>query len=204
MATFLEARINDRVTAETVFEIEHPSRVKVYGVGGQLEQVFCDVPPRHLVALAHGIKTRDQFQSIVDAFYVVMFTPHTGLRVKNWQDYEATATNSAVLALAGSPGEYQLQRKHTFGAVTFLRNIKKPVNNGALVVYNAGGTPLTPTIDYTEGKFTVASGTPSYWTGEFDLPMTFVANKWRAKLEGSASRLYVENDPIEMEEILLP
>lgn len=197
---FLESRISDRITAETEFEVEHPTRLKLYAQG-RLEQVFGDSPPRHVVNLALGVRNKADFQELVDAFYVVMFTPYTGLRVKNWQDYQATATNSAIASLGA--GVYQLQRKHVFGAITYLRDIKKPVNNGALAVYDAGNVALTATVDYTAGTFTVVSGTPSYWIGEFDLPMTFVDSRWRARLEVSTQNLHLVNEPIMMEEILL-
>lgn len=197
---FLEQQISPRITAETVFEVEHPSRLKLYdGVGALEGQVFGNAAPRHRVNLGLGVRTQADFQQLVDAFYIVMFTPYEGLRVKNWQDYQATATNSAVASLGG--GTWQLQRKHTFGAVTLLRNITKPVNNGALQVFDAGGTPLTATVSYTAGTFTVVSGTPSYWTGEFDLPMTFADNNWTAKLEVSTQNLHLVNDPIMMEEV---
>ena len=74
--------------------VVHPARLKLYASGGQLEQVFGDTPPLHRVNLALGVRSKTDFQTLVDAFYVVMFTPYTGLRVKNWQDYQATATNS--------------------------------------------------------------------------------------------------------------
>lgn len=196
---FLESRISERITRETEFEVTHPARTKIYARGGRLEQVFGDSPPVHRVDLALGVRSKAEFQSLVDAFYVVLFTPYEGLRVKNWQDYQATAANSTVAALGG--GVYQLQRRHTFGGINYDRDITKPVS-GTVTVYDAGGSPLTPTIDYTAGTFTVAAGTPSYWVGEFDLPMTFTDSEWRARFEVSIQNLHMVTEPIMMEEVL--
>ncbi len=163
------------------------------------KQIFGDVAPRHRVNLQHGIQDEDQFAAIVDAFYVVMFTPYEGLLVKNWADFKATLTNSAVEALGG--GDYQLQRKHTFGGVSLMRDITKPCNDGTVAVYDAGNNLLTSTIDYTTGIFTVSSGTPAKWVGKFDTPMTFEADKWEAELLSSPREPLRVSDPIWMEEV---
>ena len=198
--TFLEARIRECVTEQTVFEVDHPSRVKVYATGARLEQVFGNTPPVHRVDLAFGIRSKADFQACIDAFYVVMFTPYTGLRVKNWNDYQATKANSTLTQVSGTT--YQLQRKHVFGSITLKRNIYKPVS-GHVAVYDASDNFLSSTPSYTAGTVVVSSGTPSYWIGEFDLPMTFSDNKWRAKLELSTDNLYMANESVLMEEILL-
>ena len=205
---FLEQRISDRITAATSFEIEHPSRLKTYAQGGRLSQQFGNSPPRHKVNLANGVKTQAQFQSLVDAFYIVLFTPYVGLRVKNWQDYQATKTNSQLTQHAASPTEWQLQRKHSFGGITFLRDITKPCTTPAPVIYrtrSAVETVATASIDYTSGIAAISghvAGDTYTWVGEFDLPMTFSENVWRAQLDGTANRLYVKDSLIPMEEVL--
>ncbi|HEX7042111.1 MAG TPA: hypothetical protein VF189_02585, partial [Patescibacteria group bacterium] len=88
-----------------------------------------------------------------------------------------------------------------FGGITFKRDITKPVS-GTVTVYDASDVVLTATIDTTTGIATINTGTPSYWIGEFDLPMTFTDNKWRARLEVSTTNLYLVTDPIMMEEVL--
>lgn len=195
---FLEAQISPRITAETEFELMHPSRIKLYNGAGQLEQEFGDAPPKHRVNLALGVRSKADYQSLIDTFYVVMGTPYDGVRVKNWQDYQATATNSSVSALGG--GVYQLKRKHTFGGINYLRSITKPVSP-TVAVYNAAGTALSATVSYTAGTFTVASGTPSYWTGEYDIPMTFADNAWTARLEVHINNLHLMTAPVMMEEV---
>lgn len=197
--SFLESRISPRITADTIFAVTHPSRTKITFEGGQTLQHFGSATPKHRVNLALGVRSASDFQELVDAFYVCMFGGYEGLRVKNWQDYQASLTNSAVAALGG--GEYQLQRKHTFGGQTFLRDIVKPVS-GAVAVYDASNVLLSSTVDYTDGTFTVSSGTPAKWLGQYDLPMTFEADEWSARLDVSTDNLYLVNEPIWMEELL--
>jgi uncharacterized protein (TIGR02217 family) len=200
MTTFLEARIRECVTENTVFEVDHPARTKIYGSGGRLEQVFGDTPPLHKVDLAFGIRSVADYQACIDAFYILMFTPYSGLRVKNWNDYRAVKANSTLTALGG--GTWQLQRKHTFGSITLKRNIKKPCASPVVQIYDSSDALLASTVDSTTGIATV-TGTPSYWIGEFDLPMTFSENKWRAQLQLSTADLYMANEPVPMEEVLL-
>lgn len=207
MAGFLHARISDRVTAETNFWVEHPARQKLYNAAGGLEQLFGNSPPKHYVNLAHGIKSKAQFLDIQSAFYVVVFTPHTGLLVKNWADFQATQTNSRGTIHGGSPNELQLQRAHTFGSVTLLRNIYKPRATPAPVVYRtraAVTAAISAAVDTTTGIASISGhvGGDTYtWEGEFDLPMTFSDNQWRARLEGSKNNLWMVNEPILMEEL---
>jgi len=197
MAVFLEQRMDTRITRETTFHVKHPSRKKLYGQGGQLEQQFGDAPPQHFVNVSPGILSEAAFKSMVDCFYLILFTPYTGLRVKNWQDYQATATNSALTNTTST--YWQLKRKHTFGGVNYLRSIKKP--RTGVLIYNAGGTLLTATVD-TETGIANVTGTPSYWVGEFDLPMTFSSDEWTAKLEVSTQNLHLVSEPVMMEELL--
>lgn len=197
---FLEAQIDPCVTRDTTFVVRQPSRRKIYDADGNLEgQVFGDAEPKHLVNLAHSIRNLEQAQALMDAFYVVMFGPYEGLRVKNWADYRATLTNSMVASLGA--GVYQLQRKHTFGGVTVPYTITKPVNDGALKVYDASDAELTATVNYNTGTFTVSSGTPAKWSGTFDIPMTFQNDEWDASILMAVGAGLMIPSPIWMEEV---
>jgi uncharacterized protein (TIGR02217 family) len=197
--SIIETRISARITRDLTFKVRQPARTKVYHDDGSITQVFTALVAKHEVELQHGLKSRSDFQELVDAFYAVMFGGYEGLRVRNWQDYILTLTNSAVESLGS--GVYQIQRKHTFGAATIYRDIVKPVS-GTIAVYDASNTPLTPTVDYTAGTFTVASGTPAKVSGEFDLPMTFVSDEWVGRLLGMATDgPLIDGEPIMMEEL---
>lgn len=196
---FLEARLDAKVTRSVQFIETVPGRDLIRYQSGKLKQNFTAALPITRCELIHGLRSSADYQIVLDAWYIVMFTPYEGLRVKNWRDYIATRTNTSLTLISGSI--YQLNRKHTFGGINFIRPIYKPVAS-TVVVYDAGGTPLTASIDYTNGQATV-TGTPASWSGEFDLPMTFTDNEWSASLEVSTNNLHVFSGSIAMEEIRL-
>lgn len=196
---FLEARLDAKVTRSVQFIETVPGRDLIRYQSGKLKQNFTAALPITRCELIHGLRSAADYQIVLDAWYIVMFTPYEGLRVKNWRDYIATRTNTSLTLISGSI--YQLNRKHTFGGINFIRPIYKPVS-GTVVVYDAGGTPLTASIDYATGQATV-TGTPASWSGEFDLPMTFTDNEWSASLEVSTNNLHVFSGSIALEEIRL-
>lgn len=198
---FLEARLDTKVTRGSEPKVMVPGRTHRYTPGrGLTGQNFTASMPKHEFDISHGVRSREDFHVVLDAWMIVNFTPYSGLRVKYWSDFIATATNTTATNISGTI--WQLQRKHVFGGVTFKRDIKKPCALPAVVVYNAGGTPLTGTVDTTLGTFTGA-GTPAYWTGEFDLPMTFKDSEWTSSLEVSTENLHLMSGTITMIEIPL-
>lgn len=197
MADFFESRLDPRISRGAIGGPRAFGRTKLYGSGGQLIQNFTNAMPVHVYDVSHGCKSVQEFDALLSMFYVVMFTPYIGFRFKDWRDFRGTATNTAVDLVTGTT--FQLQRKYTVASATFLRDIKKPVS-GTVVVYDAGGTPLTATIDYTTGIADV-TGTPSYWTGEFDVPVTFSDDEWLAELESSSGGPFVVTQPIKLEEL---
>jgi uncharacterized protein (TIGR02217 family) len=197
--SIIETRISARITRDLTFKVRQPARTKVYHDDGSITQVFTALVAKREVELQHGLKSKADFDELIDAFHCVMFGGYEGLRVRNWQDYLLTATNSAVLSLGG--GEYQIRRKHSFGAATVYQDIFKPVS-GTISVLDASNSVLTATIDHTDGTFTVASGTPAKVIGEFDLPMTFVSDEWVGRLLGMGTDgPLIDGEPIMMEEL---
>jgi uncharacterized protein (TIGR02217 family) len=199
MSLLLE-RLNRRIEAGASRTVKHPSRIKTYSVGGRLTQVFQSETLVHTYDISPGIQSQSDYASVENAFWVVMGTPYDGMLFRDPQDHRATATNSVCYLLTGST--YQLGRLYRFGSTNYNRRLTRPVNDGALAVFNAGGSPLTPTVDYTNGTFTVASGTPAYWTGIFDVPVTFVDNDWSATFEPSSNGPFMVSQSIKLEEII--
>ena len=197
--SIIETRISPRITRDLMFKVRQPARTKVHHDDGSITQVFTALTAKHEVELSHGLKSSADFQELIDAFYTVMFGGYEGLRVKNWQDYKLTLTNSAVEDIGG--GTFQIQRKHSFGGATVYRDIVKPVS-GSIAVFTSANAPLTATVNYTAGTFTVTSGTPAKVTGEFDLPMTFVSDEWAARMVGmDVNGPLIDGEPIVMEEL---
>lgn len=166
--TFLEARLSDDITRKSKGGPTVPGRTKIYTHTGKLKQNFTSSTALHKYDLSYGIKTKADFEEVLAAYHVVLLTPYEGFRHKDWNDYQADEDNSTLTLISGTT--WQLQRKYVFGGVTLKRDITKPV--AGVAVYNAGGGLLTGTVDTTLGTFTGA-GTPAYWVGEFDVPVTF-------------------------------
>jgi uncharacterized protein (TIGR02217 family) len=165
----LEARLLDAVMRGSRGG-PRSARTKVYSAAGRLKQTHKRTLPLQGFDLKYGIQSFDDMEQVRAAFYVVMFTPYDGFRVRDWMDYEASISNTHVIDLGG--GSYQLCRRYTFGAVNFDRVISKP--NSDAVLRDAGGVALTATISTVTGIATsVSGGTPATWTGTFDVPVTF-------------------------------
>jgi len=88
-----------------------------------------------------------------------------GFRFKDFSDFkdEGFGVFSAI-----DSTHFQMYKQYAIGAGTELQIIQKPVS-GTLVI--TGG--VTPSVNYATGIVTVASGTPTSWTGEFDVPVRF-------------------------------
>jgi uncharacterized protein (TIGR02217 family) len=202
---FLESpRLDTRITSGAQVKVTNPGRIKIYTEDGHLTQKFTRSRPMHALDVSHGLRSAADFQTVLDLWYVVHFTPYTGFRARMQSDYVATLLNSWATLVTGSTTVLQLQRKHTYGGVTMLRDIFKPVSATVTVFRN--GSAIGATVDYTTGRATISghtSGDLYTWTGEFDLPVTFVDNEWTGSLEVSTVNLHVSSDPIKLEEILL-
>ena len=172
---FLEQRLHDGV-ARGSRGGPVGSRTKAYLPNGQLQQQFNYSRPLHRYDISFGIKTADDFEVIRALFYVVMFTPYEGFRMRDWNDYEATQSNSTLTLVSGNV--WQLQRLYSVGASSFKRDIVKP-ESGSVTVYRtrAGATTtIVPTIDATTGRVTITGhvdGDTYTWAGRFDVPVTF-------------------------------
>ena len=200
--SFFEQRLDARITHGATGGPTVPGRVKRYTASGRLSQNFSASRPIHHYDISHGLRSRDDYQIVLDLWYVVMFTPYSGFRYKDWRDYQATRTNSKLTLISGTT--WQLQRRHVAGSIEFLRDIVKPCASPAVVIYDASGTPLTATVDTATGIATVPSGTPATWAGEFDVPVTFTDDEWTgSSLEVATSNLHVMSGPIKVEEIQL-
>lgn len=197
--SFLESRLDSKITRGATGGPTQPGRRKIYTASGRLTQSFTNSMALHRYDVSHGVRTAAEYQTVLDLFYVVMFTPYVGFRFKDWRDFRLTQANSRLVLVSGTT--YQIHRVHTFGGQEFLRPIYKPVS--AVTAYNAGGGVLTSTTDTTTGLVTVPSGTPTTCVGEFDVPVTFVNDEWTGSLEVHTLNLHIQSESIQLEEIRL-
>lgn len=198
---FLEQRLDAKITQGATGGPTVPGRIKRYTGSGRLSQNFSAAAPIHRYDVSHGLRSAADYQTVLDLWYVVMFTPYSGFRFKDWRDFQATRSNTKLTLISGNT--WQLQRRHVAGSVEFLRDIVKPCASPAIIVYDAGGTPLTASVDSETGIATV-TGTPATWTGEFDVPVTFSDDDWvSSSLEVNTQNLHIMSASIKLEEIRL-
>lgn len=158
--------------------------------------------PLHRYDISEGVKTKADFDRI-RAFFYNVYGRADGFRFKDWADYEATAQPATLVT--GST--YQLLKRYTTGARSFDRPIQKPVTVAAFRTRTGVTTSISPTVDLTTGQITVTghtSGDTYSWTGEFDVPVTFVNDQLEAEIvnRGSAG-LLIEWPSIQLEEFRL-
>lgn len=130
---------------------------------------------RCMYDVAHGVKTKQQLQDLI-AFFRVMKGKANGFRFKDWTDFEVESGEGIFTAIDAT--HFQMVKRYTEAATNHDRVITKPVS-GTVVV--TGGTGVS--VNYTTGIVTVSSGTPTAWTGEFDVPCRFDTDQMRVSIE---------------------
>lgn len=93
-----------------------------------------------------------------------------GFRMRDNKDYQDEGGGIFVLLTATT---FQMYKRVTVNGVNYDQIVNKPVQTspeGVGIVITGG---VSPVIDYTTGIVTVASGTPTSWTGTYDIPVTF-------------------------------
>jgi uncharacterized protein (TIGR02217 family) len=115
----------------------------------------------------------------LNEFFLMCQGKAIGFRFKDWTDYKTTRANGRLVD--GAPGTFQLAK--SYGDTT-QRLIKKPVA-GTVKVYNSEGVLLTTAIvNPTSGIVTGAGvGTSCTWEGEFDVPVRFDVDEFRARMD---------------------
>lgn len=125
--------------------------------------------PLHDYEASYGVKKQSDFEE-VRAFFYNVFGQFDGFRYKDWADFTATSGQGVIVTVDGAA---HLAKRYAFGSRTFDRLISKPVNG--TVTITGGGT-----LDYTTGVIT--GGSPTAWTGEFDVPCAFMTDLLTAEI----------------------
>lgn len=133
--------------------------------------------------VGHMIKSNDELHELLTFFYARRGRLH-GFRFKDFGDYRASNTGDPVDCSPdegdASETEFQLIKTYSDSGNSYVRTIKKPVNNSTLRVYvNDVLQTLTThyTIDYSTGLITFVSppgnglSVQAYF--EFDVPCRF-------------------------------
>ncbi len=133
--------------------------------------------------VAYGIRRTDDLAAVV-AFFEARNGRLHGFRYRDWADYKSappsqaiTATDQQIGTGTGSLQTFQLSKRYTSGAQTWVRTITKPVAGTIRVALGMVEQMTGWTVDTTTGvvTFTTApAGGVAVRAGfEFDVPVRF-------------------------------
>ena len=133
--------------------------------------------------VAYGIRRADDLAAVV-AFFEARNGRRHGFRYRDWADYKSappsqaiTATDQQIGTGTGSLQTFQLEKRYTSGAQTWVRTITKPVAGTIRVALGMVEQMSGWTVDTTTGvvTFTTApAGGVAVRAGfEFDVPVRF-------------------------------
>jgi len=110
------------------------------------------IMPKGSWNVGYGIQNIDNLEDVKAIFYIVQGRGH-GFRFKDWSDYEF---DSQVLdAVDGKTVDIQLIKSYDLSGISFIRDIKKPVNG--TLSFDLNGSPYTPSnVDYSTGIVTLS------------------------------------------------
>lgn len=183
------------------------STAKRYTQGGQRIVNKNWTYPLHRYDLQFAIKTQQDFEEVINLFYVVSGS-FDGFRLKDWADYKSDGRGVVVL----TGGVYQMFKTYTKGSRTFSRKISKPVAGAQVFRTRSGSTSnITGTdasVNTTNGVVTITghvSGDTYTWTGEFDVPVAFMSDEFMPIIENRTDNdeFLINSGPIMLEEIRL-
>ena len=133
--------------------------------------------------VAYGIRRADDLAAVV-AFFEARNGRLHGFRYKDWGDYKSglpsqaiTATDQQIGTGTGSLQTFQLAKRYTSGAQTWVRTITKPVAGTIRVALGMVEQMSGWTVDTTTGLITFttapAGGVTIRAGFEFDVPVRF-------------------------------
>jgi uncharacterized protein (TIGR02217 family) len=133
--------------------------------------------------VAYGIRRADDLAAVV-AFFEARNGRLHGFRYKDWGDYKSSLPSQAITATdqqigtgTGSLQTFQLAKRYTSGAQTWVRTITKPVAGTIRVALGMVEQMSGWTVDTTTGLITFttapANGVIVRAGFEFDVPVRF-------------------------------
>ena len=133
--------------------------------------------------VAYGIRRADDLAAVV-AFFEARNGRLHGFRYKDWADYKSALSSQAITATdqqigtgTGSLHTFQLAKRYTSGAQTWVRTIAKPVAGTVRVALGMVEQMSGWTVDTTTGVVTFttapANGVIVRAGFEFDVPVRF-------------------------------
>ena len=139
--------------------------------------------PIHQYDVSFGAKRLNLMADMLEFFWAVGGRLN-GFRYKDWTDFKSCSVDETVAfddqefgTGDGSTTQFQLSKTYTKGALSFTRNIYKPIASGFLIGVNGSATGSGWSLDTTTGVVTFSvAPTDTHvltWGGEFDVPVRF-------------------------------
>lgn len=124
-----------------------------------------------------------------------------GFRMRDWKDYQDEGGGIWVMLDAT---HFQAYKRVTLNAVNYDQIVNKPVQTspeGVGFVITGGSVS---SMDYTTGIVTMTSGTPTSWTGTYDVPVRFADDTMGTGMGPDQSAAYYEAQQVKLVEIRNP
>lgn len=118
-----------------------------------------------------------------------------GFRMRDWKDYQDEGGGIFVTLTSTT---FQMYKRVTLNGVNYDQIVNKPVS--PIVVVGGSGV----SVDYTTGIVTVASGTPTSWTGTYDIAVRFADDTMGTGMGPDQSYAYYEAQQVKLVEIRNP
>lgn len=115
--------------------------------------------------VAHAARREDLGHELLAFFHVARGRLYP-FRFKDWVDYQCASGDGGFEDIGG--GSYRFVKRYVAGADQYERRIPMVIADTLTIVGNAGGT-----IDADTGILSGGSGTPTGWSGEFDVLCRF-------------------------------
>ena len=195
---FNESRLLDCVAYGSQFGMEFNTRIIRLRSGQERRNANWSLPLGKGAVLYKALTPADH--RLVRNAYMASLGPAIGFRFKDWSDYQATS--EPIGTGTGSSQALQLTRTYTFGSISLVRPIKKPVS--PVTIY-AAGVPVSASIDYTTGVATLTAvpGDAITWSGQFDVPVRFVSDRLDCEPLAPSGTGFLLSSDVEITEIRL-
>ena len=196
---FNETRLLDKVAYGSQFGQEFNTRIVQLRSGREKRNANWSLPLGRYSVLFQAIRPEDH--GLVRGAHMACMGSLIAFRFKDHSDY--TAEDEALGTGTGASQDLQLIKAYDFGPVTLTRNIVKPVS-GTVTIY-VNGVPSAAVIDYTTGIVTItaASGAAITWTGEFDVPVRFEADRLDCDPVARQNNLFYLSANVDLTEVRL-
>lgn len=139
----------------------------------------------------------EKSQRLIAFFRAVAAGMANKFRVRDWSDFECPDGGGVGIFATIDATHFQAYKRYTSGSATHERKITRLRGTPTVT----GGT--TPSWDLDTGILTVAAGTPTAWTGQFDVPCRLDTDsmQWHMVGQQGKGRPIIEWDNIGLIEV---